>query len=112
MISDISNIENAITREAVEGILSFGFSISVFDGEGYALKRSRNAEKIVAALHSTDEDYLHAFDGDRMAGWVHFIYGNDGYDVIADYTISLSSALAAANSLAELISADIAGMLE
>lgn len=99
----IHRIEQAIILEAVEGLLSCGYSIDVYDGEGYALKRSHSAAAIMDAMRSTGEDYLYPYNGDRQAGWVHFIYGNDGYDVIADYTISLEMALSGADALADLI---------
>lgn len=105
---DINRIERAIAREVVDGLLRFGYTVDVFDGEGYALKRSCDADAIMDALHATDEDYLYAHDGDRLAGWVRLVYGNDGYDVIADYTLSLTMALKGAESLADLI-ADAAG---
>jgi hypothetical protein len=33
----------------------------------------------------------------RPFAWVRFVYGNDGYDVISDYTTSLEAVLAPIN---------------
>lgn len=43
-----------------------------------------------------------AFDttGKRI-GWVRMIYGNDGWDVMADYTTNLEDVLTDANKLAD-----------
>ena len=52
----------------------------------------------------TDDDYLTVYRPDALScGWVgvRFIYGNDGYDVICDYTMSLESVLTPVNQLAD-----------
>jgi hypothetical protein len=55
----------------------------------------------------TDDDRLFVYkvDGPKgrrdWFGWVFFVYGNDGYDVISDYTTNLESSLTATNKLAE-----------
>ena len=63
-------------------------------------------------MRTTDEDCLFVrtrpgdpFDrGEDRApfdGWVQFIYGNAGFDVINDYTVNLEAALARTNKLAD-----------
>ena len=83
----IEDMENAIISTAIDAILSASCKISVFDGEEYPVKRSSDKDEIVKALRSTGEDTLVIRDSDGVKiGVVYFIYGNDGHDVIADYT--------------------------
>ncbi|EDI1797361.1 hypothetical protein AXJ42_22300 [Salmonella enterica subsp. enterica serovar Newport] len=97
-------IERAIAREAIKGLLADDFKISVFDGEQTTLKHSTDAAEIEAAMFTTDEDQLHV-EHQHVAekGWVLFIYGNDGHDVIADHTTNLELSLKGASELADKI---------
>ncbi|EJG5711709.1 hypothetical protein NAE02_002514 [Salmonella enterica] len=97
-------IERAIAREAIKGLLADDFKISVFDGEQTTLKDSTDAAAIEAAMFTTDEDQLHvAHQHVDEKGWVLFIYGNDGHDVIADHTTNLEMSLKGATELADKI---------
>jgi len=72
----------------------------VNDGEEITVHHSRDINAIKAALFTTDDDYLFAYQdadqddplnveqgskNDRPDAWVRLIYGNDGWDVISDY---------------------------
>ena len=100
--------ERAIPKAAIASILAAGHLITVDDGEDLCLKWSNDADKIFAAMFSTDEDYLHIHnlgttrENTRKAfGWIRFVYGNDGWDVMSDYTTNLESLLADANKAAD-----------
>lgn len=85
-------IERRIAREAIKGLLAEGYKISVFDGEETVLTKSVDPAAIEKAMFSTDEDQFHVErDGGEKpeTGWVLFVYGNDGWDVIADNTVNL-----------------------
>ncbi len=89
-------IERRIAREAIKGLLAEGYKISVFDGEETVLTKSVDPAAIEKAMFSTDEDQFHVErDGGEKpeTGWVLFVYGNDGWDVIADNTVNLEPAL-------------------
>jgi hypothetical protein len=62
-------------------------NVSVHDGGEWCLKGSQDRHAIMCALASTDQDTLRArtADGTASASFM-LVYGNDGYDVIADYT--------------------------
>ena len=95
-------MEAAIVRNAVHELLDHGFTLSVdTGGEDYEIDRSVDAEAVIAELMNTDEDRLLARTGDKIKGWVHFVYGNDGYDVICDMTVSLEPYLPDTLALAE-----------
>jgi len=82
--------ERAIAERLVTDALAQGFQVSVNDGEGWVLKRSTDVEAVMAALFSTDEDYIRIRkDGEQSSvGTFTLIYGNDGWDVIADWSYS------------------------
>jgi hypothetical protein len=84
-------IEGRIVRKLIKSALAVpGNTVSVYDGEVWCLTKSSDYAAIMAALNSTDDDQLMIRDKDgNKLGWVRLIYGNDGYDVISDYSISL-----------------------
>ena len=95
-------IEERIVRNAVHELLDHGFTLSVDNGgDDYEIDRSVDAEAVIAELGHTEEDRLLARTGDSIKGWVHFVYGNDGYDVICDMTVSLEPYLPDTVALAE-----------
>lgn len=82
--------ERELVTHLIDRALEVGLTISVFDGEEYPLKRSRDKAVILETLGSTDSDSLVLRKPDQMAkdkpiGEILLIYGN-GRDVISDYT--------------------------
>jgi hypothetical protein len=74
----------------------------VCDGEEVTLKLSRSAEDVLKAMFTTDEDILYVHDASgKQIGWVFFIYGNDGYDVVHDYTTNLEPIMKTADAIAD-----------
>jgi hypothetical protein len=96
-------IEQKIARFTVRALLDAGFFITVYDGEEMTVTRSRDVATICDAMNTTDEDFLFVYrDGERdRFGWVRFVYGNDGWEVINDYTTNLDSQMDAVNQYAE-----------
>ena len=79
--------EKRIATALVTHALDRGYRISVNDGEDWPVKRSADKAEIMAALFSTDEDtiVLRSSAGEKV-GWFRLIYGNDGWDVVSDYS--------------------------
>ena len=109
-------IERTIIRCTVRTILAAqaeggpAYTISVYDGEETPLARSRDLNAIMAAIMSTDGDALlvrraivPSSDRRYYVGAINLLYGNDGYDVIADYSVSLDDLLKVPNALAEVL---------
>jgi hypothetical protein len=92
-------IERRIAEKVVDDALAAGYTIDVFDGGEFPLKKSTNREEILKAMFSTDEDRLF-LTKDGKTGWVWLIYGN-GYHLISDYTVSLATVLAGAEKLSD-----------
>lgn len=104
-------IERRIVKHCIEELLAneLNFHLGLNDGEEIVVNHSRNAKDIMKAACSTDEDYLLVYldarsdtEKKRM-GWVRFVYGNDGYDVICDYTTWLEPHIKATEELAREI---------
>jgi hypothetical protein len=96
-------VERAIVRRAVRDLIAAGYKLNVDNGgEEFELPAPSASERaVVAAMFATDDEKVYAFKGGQNCGWVWFVYGNDGYDVICDSTISLAGVLKGAEELAE-----------
>lgn len=88
-------LERAIIRRLVRDVLngSKESAISVFDGEDTVVSRSRDVDEIMSSLMSTEDgDELHIFHvseeglGAIRVAWFQCIYGNEPWEVIADYS--------------------------
>lgn len=79
--------EKAIARKFINSAIALGYKISVNDGENFVVSRSVDVKSIMHAMFSTDEDHLIVRTAEgKLVGSATFIYGNDGFDVIADHT--------------------------
>jgi hypothetical protein len=83
--------EKAIARALAKDAIARGYVVSVFNGENFEIQFSRNVSKIVAALGTTDEEWMkiaEPIEGGkfRKIGAFYLVYGNSGYDVVSDYS--------------------------
>jgi hypothetical protein len=109
--------ERRIVRQFVVEALSAGHSLSVSLENGYdtedMLLSSKKIKDIMDEAFGGDECHIFVHEGIddpkdaiiggqlNSIGWVHLVFGNDGWDVIANYTTNLEELLAPANKLAE-----------
>jgi hypothetical protein len=100
-------VERKIAKALVKDALAAGYSISVDNGdnngEEFEVRGATDARTVLKNMFKTDEDRLHMSkdDGRTHFGWVLFIYGNDGWDVISDYTVNLEPIMAGANKVSK-----------
>jgi hypothetical protein len=96
-------IERKIVLRLIDDLLAAGCELSVYDGEEqYPWTTDRAA--VIDAIMNTDEDALNVRRlSDGLSGWVHLVYGNDGWDVICDYTLNIEPLLAGVNAYAETL---------
>lgn len=94
-------IEAKIVRKLVRTIIEAGYLITV-DTVGGEISYSNNYRKIMKNIFATDtvEVLLSRDVEGEQHGWILLVYGNDGFDVIADYTINLEELLKPVNDLA------------
>lgn len=99
------NMERRIVSQFVEDVLATGRSITVslergYDCEDGEVVGSRDHDAIMAEAFAGDEAHLfvHApnqppvVDGQvNSIGWVFIVLGNDGWDVVSDYTTNLET---------------------
>jgi len=86
-------VEKEIVTAVIAALLKAGYAITVYNGEDEEIKKSTDQISILAAMFTTDEDHLIVYKQGKRSGFVTFIYGNDGYDVIHDYTTNLESVI-------------------
>jgi hypothetical protein len=87
-------LEQRIVKMTIDAGLKAGYTLGVYDGEEFTVQNSKDADEIFGAMFTTDEDTLCFYnEGGARIGWVFFVYGNDGYDVINDHTTNLEDVL-------------------
>jgi hypothetical protein len=82
-------IEGKVAARFVSEALRRGYYVSVFDCEAFTLRFSRSKPDILAAMFTTDDDRLFVYSDankESRVGTAWFVYGNDGWDVIADWS--------------------------
>jgi hypothetical protein len=84
--------EFSIVRTLINRALSRGYTVSVYDGEEFTVKRSRDAAEIIGALATTGGDLLRirTADGTKV-GVIQLVYNGDD-TVIADHTDNAETA--------------------
>lgn len=99
--------ERKIAKAVVKSAIASGYSLGVYDGEEFTIHHSTDAAAVLAEMFTTDESRLFVYKQDGPQGkmdwfgWVLFIYGNDGWDVVNDYTTNLEPVMGKANALAD-----------
>lgn len=99
MIKVIRELEQRIVRAFVDKALAAGYRITVSGERGYdideCLLGSSDAEKIMAEAFAGDDATLFIHKADEPLtengrincdGWVYIVLGNDGWDVVSDWT--------------------------
>ena len=96
-------VERRIARRVVKDALAAGFSLNVNNGgdTNELSLPSVKSKEILGAMFATDEEHLIFYKEGKGVGWVWFVYGNDGWDVVCDYTTNLESVMKGADELAE-----------
>jgi hypothetical protein len=75
----------------IDDALAKGWAISVNDGEEWTLRKSRDRDKIIGAICTTDEDQLGFWENDVHIGTMHVIYGEPDGDGIFTNSVGKKS---------------------
>ena len=94
-------IEKRIVKKVIEDGLAAGYELAVDNGGDGFEYCGADKKRLLEELFATDEEYLWFFKDGKAAGRVYLVYGNDGWDVIADNSLSLGELLKGAEALAE-----------
>ena len=84
------NIMSALAyRTLVKNAIAKGFTVSVWDGEEWQVKRSNKLEEICDAIKSVEEAQLRIYDADQKIGWAQVsAYGLAPDETVIDSTDS------------------------
>lgn len=87
----MNTAEKLIVRYTVKCLIADCYKLAIEDEGGEVGPLLADTEQIVAALGAMEDERVYAHRGGKCAGWVRFIYGNgnNGFDVVCDYTTSL-----------------------
>lgn len=106
-------MERQIVRSAATALLAAGYRLRVHDGVEFSCKLTDQLDPIMDAIMATDSDALVVYrlqklddQGERWTrfGGLSLIYGNDGWDVIADQTYAVfDEVLQDTNDFAEAV---------
>ena len=104
-IRGIKAAERAICRKAIRALHAAGYTLRVDAGEGWETPRvapGEGCDTLMRALFNLDEAWLCVFAplANKHFAWVRFVFGNDGWDVISDYTTNIEATLAPVNEYA------------
>lgn len=106
-------IEYVIVRKLIETLLAKDLELSIdHGGEAETIHIKDTSDNTMEEMFACDEEYLmiktkrgslngKAGEEHPNQGWVRLVYGNDGWDVICDYTTSLEEHLKEVNEYAE-----------
>lgn len=97
-------IERRIVSRIVRDAIAAGYLVSVHDGMETTVRRSQEHKRIMVATATVDEETLFIYEvTGKCIGRVFLVYGNSGWDVVCDYSVSLEHILVGATALAEKI---------
>ena len=95
-------LEKKIVKQFIKDALAAGHLISVDNGgDEMEIENSNDLKVIMDTVMATDEERVYLKKDGKNVGWVYFVYGNDGYDVIADYTVNLEPLMVNVNKISE-----------
>lgn len=105
-------LEQRIVKRTVDALLAQGYALATDEGEHRfygPVAPTRERATILAALMEVDDEHLGVFPAEEVGApkvrqpfaWVRFVYGNDGWDVVSDYTTNLEDVLKPVNDYAQ-----------
>ncbi len=92
-------IERKIASQVIKSAIAAGYTFLIVNGEDET--ETSKYTQTLNAMFQTDMDKLYLMKDGKSVGWVLFVYGNDGWDVISDYTVNLEELLKPTRELAD-----------
>lgn len=87
---NIESMEREIIKALVGEAFKQGFTKIIIDNGGDERIYCSDIEEVMASIRQTDEEHMFFAHPDvAKMPCVFLVYGNDGYDVIADHSTSL-----------------------
>ncbi len=80
-------MEKRMASGLVKACLARGFAITIDNGEDKPVVKGTGYREIMDNLWQTDEESILIYDTEGVCrGWFFLVYGNDGWDLVADFT--------------------------
>ena len=111
----IESMERQIIKALVTEAFKRGFTKVIIDNmgdnESDDFITCTNLEEVMASIRQTDEEHMFfAHPDNPKMSWVFLVYGNDGYDVIADHSLSLNEMIETLDPLIHTLEAQFHGV--
>ena len=98
-------IEQEVVTKVVDAFLAAGYTLQTdLQEERRPECPTSDREAILFEMMQVDDEFLGVFQGgDHLTpiGWVRFVYGNDGWDVVSDYSTNLERIMRPINEYAD-----------
>lgn len=97
-------LEWRIIRRVVLAAIADGCSYSLSymeDDEDMPIVDSVSIANLRDCIHACDEERIYFKKDGKSAGWIYLVYGNDGWDVIADNSLKAEKYVKAAEDIIE-----------
>ena len=110
---NIESMERQIIKALVNEAFKRGFTKIIIDNGGDDDERitCTNLEEVMDSIRQTDEEHMFFVHPDNpKMSWVFLVYGNDGYDVIADHSSSLNEMINTIQPLIDTLEAQFHGV--
>lgn len=102
-------MERAVIRHACTALIAAGCYLRVDNGEELVTPHTNKLNEVMDAIMQTDEEHIHVYKRHGVVhkkhgfefnklGWIFLVYGNAGWEVIADHTVSLGELLASTDA--------------
>ena len=111
----IESMERQVIKALVTEAFKRGFTKIIIDNmgdnESDDLITCTNVEEVMASIRQTDEEHMFFVHPDvAKMPCVFLVYGNDGYDVIADHSTSLDELIETLDPLTIRLEAQFHGV--
>jgi len=109
----IESMERQVIKALVNEAFKRGFTKIIIDNGGDAGEdiTCTNTKEVMASIRQTDEEHMFFVHPDNpKMSWVFLVYGNDGYDVIADHSTSLDELIETLDPLIHTLEAQFHGV--
>lgn len=87
---EVLKIDREIASQVIDDALKLGYNLSVFNGgDDPEIAHATDRQAILENMFACDADIIKVYKDKAFIGFVEFIYGNDGYDVISNSSCSI-----------------------
>ena len=92
-VQNRQRVEKEIATAIINAAIAKGYTFKVDNGgDDDEVISTTTLDETLKAMFATDEEHLYIVGPNgKNIGWVFFVYGNDGWDVVNDYTTNLDA---------------------